>query len=111
MSRYIDADKLRQDILLLPNCYNGFSDTYDKACIIDEIDEQPTADVRKNVRGEWIRRKDTIQCSQCKAKWIDHTYLIETFRFCPNCGADMRPVSALSENAEIVSKAKGAQDD
>lgn len=43
--RYIDADRLRKDILGLPNCYNGFSDTYDKALIIDRIDEQPTADV------------------------------------------------------------------
>lgn len=70
------------------------------------ISRVPVADVRENVRGEWIRRKDTIQCSQCKAKWIDHTYLIETFRFCPNCGADMRPISALSENVEIVSNLK-----
>jgi len=45
MSRYIDADRLRKDILGLPNCYNGFSDTYDKALIIDRIDAQPTADV------------------------------------------------------------------
>lgn len=44
MQRLIDADKLRKDILDLPNCYNGFSDTYDKACIIDMIDEQPTVD-------------------------------------------------------------------
>lgn len=43
--RYIDADRLRKDILGLPNCYNGFSDTYDKALIIERIDEQPTADV------------------------------------------------------------------
>lgn len=42
MSRYIDADKLRKDVLDLPNCYNGFSDTFDKACIIGAIDEQPT---------------------------------------------------------------------
>lgn len=42
MPRYIDADKLRKDILDLPNCYNGFSDAYDKAYIIDVIDEQQT---------------------------------------------------------------------
>ena len=40
--RLIDADKLKKDVLDLPNCYNGFSDTYDKACIIGVIDEQPT---------------------------------------------------------------------
>ena len=38
----IDKDALKKDVLDLPNCYNGFSDTYDKACIIGVIDEQPT---------------------------------------------------------------------
>lgn len=42
MPRYIDADKLKKEVLGLTNCYNGFSDTYDKACIIGLIDEMPT---------------------------------------------------------------------
>ena len=46
----IDADELRKDVLDLPNCYNGFSDTYDKARIIDLVDEQPTADAFEVVR-------------------------------------------------------------
>ncbi len=87
--RYIDADRLRKDILGLPNCYNGFSDTYDKALIIDRIDEQPTADVRENVKGEWIKRKDKplqnwYQCSNCGA------ICGETPKYCSECGADMR---------------------
>ena len=45
--RLIDADALRKNVLDLPNCYNGFSDTYDKACIIGVIDEQPTIEERK----------------------------------------------------------------
>ena len=40
--RLIDADKLKKSVLDLQDCYNGFSDTYDKACIIGVIDEQPT---------------------------------------------------------------------
>jgi len=52
MSRLINADKLKKDILDLPDCYNGFSDTYDKACIIGVIDEQPVAEERK--KGKWI---------------------------------------------------------
>ena len=43
----IDKDALKKDILALPNCYNGFSDTFDKACIIGVIDEQPTIEERK----------------------------------------------------------------
>ena len=27
----------------LPNCYNGFSDTYDKSCIIGVLEELPSA--------------------------------------------------------------------
>ena len=50
MPRLIDAEKLRKDVLDLPNCYNGFSDTYDKAMIIDLIDEQPTVDAEPVVR-------------------------------------------------------------
>lgn len=47
MSKLIYVDRLKKDILDLPNCYNGFSDTYDKACIIGVIDEQPTIEERK----------------------------------------------------------------
>ena len=47
MSKLIYVDKLKKDILALPNCYNGFSDTFDKACIIGVIDEQPTIEERK----------------------------------------------------------------
>ena len=55
MSKLIYADNLRQDILALPNCYNGFSDTYDKACIIGVIDEQQPVDAVPVVR-----------CKDCK---------------------------------------------
>lgn len=53
--RLIDADKLKAEVLSWENCYNGFSDTYDKAMIIDTIDEQPTIDAVPVVR-----------CGECK---------------------------------------------
>lgn len=34
----------------LPDCYNGFSDTYDKACIIGVLEELPSA----QRTGRWI---------------------------------------------------------
>lgn len=52
--RLIDADKLKKDVLNLQDCYNGFSDTYDKACIIGVIDEQPSA------------QPEIIRCKECK---------------------------------------------
>lgn len=58
--RMIDADKLRKDVLYLPNCYNGYSDTYDKAMILDLVDEQPTVDAVPVVR-----------CKNCKYCSVD----------------------------------------
>lgn len=60
MSRLIDAEKLRADFLGMPNCYNGFSDTYDKAIIVDMVDEQPTIDAVPVVR-----------CKDCKHMFTD----------------------------------------
>lgn len=92
--RPIDADALRKSVLGLQNCYNGFSDTYDKSFIIGLIDEQPTIKPRK---GKWLRygedgnpnEKDTVywQCDQCLTTQIGRR---ETpMHFCPNCGAQM----------------------
>lgn len=86
MSRLIDADKLKKDVLDLPDCYNGFSDTYDKACIIGVIDELPTIEERK--KGKWIKGK----CSNCGAHapfWPMATTYYES-DFCPNCGSEMQ---------------------
>ena len=54
--RLIDADALKKEVLGLPNCYNGFSDTYDKACIIGVIDEQPTISPKTGYIefAEWV---------------------------------------------------------
>ena len=88
MSRYIDADRLRKDILGLPNCYNGFSDTYDKALIIDRIDEQPTANVRENIHaqkviggGERDGATCWFECSHC------HGTVDILDAYCKHCGA------------------------
>ena len=83
----IDADKLKKDILALQDCCNGFSDTYDKACIIGVIDEQPTIEERK--AGKWIGKYPvTSICSECG--FLINDSKVRVFAFCPNCGADMR---------------------
>ena len=73
MPRLIDADKLRKDVLDLPNCYNGFSDTYDKAMIIDLIDEQPTVGQPQiNATENMV---EIVRCKDCiyyhKGDWYD----------------------------------------
>ena len=96
--RLIDADALIENILALPNCSNSFSDTYDKDCIIGVIDEQPTIE-RKT--GEWEEREvssdkviDEWQSARCSVCGLYHTtpymYFFDNYKFCPNCGADMR---------------------
>ena len=63
----------------------------------------PSADVRENVRGEWLNTTsgEHYKCSQCGTLapiWIDESNSCEYDKdisewlsdFCPNCGADMR---------------------
>lgn len=93
MLRLIDADKLRKDILDLPNCYNGYSDTYDKACIIDMIDEQPTVDIDAITEthekiGYDKGFRDGYATSEVRhGRWIlsEDRY----WKTCPECGAEV----------------------
>lgn len=82
MIRYIDADL----------CKAYATDYYPSVAygVKKIIDEQPTADVRENVKGEWLYKgldfeiDSLYQCSACKHyHWSKSNY-------CPNCGADMR---------------------
>ena len=94
MSKLIYVDRLKKDILALHDCYNGFSDTYDKACIIGVIDEQPTVDAVPVRHGRWMHISPEPEvmlgwmpwyCSECGVGVGKHPST-----FCPNCGADMR---------------------
>lgn len=55
MADYISRQKAIEAIMDLPNCPNGYSDTYDKECIISTIEEVPTADV-----------VEVVRCKNCK---------------------------------------------
>lgn len=94
MSRYIDADKLKQEFNT-----SGVVYTYGTQ-IISMVDNQPTADVRENVRGEWEHWGspfsdeseviDTIVCSVCGARFIEPKDETKgEYNYCPNCGAQM----------------------
>ena len=69
------------------------------------IKQLPAADVRENVKGEWIWNPDGMDwgigawvCSECGSKpetWWESDKNIAPLRcsgssYCPNCGADMR---------------------
>ena len=93
MARLISADKLRKDVLDLPNCYNGFSDTYDKAMIVDLVDEQPTIEAEPIRHGRWkgkpIAGYSTVKCSECGYVFMENS---GKWNYCPNCGAKMDEV-------------------
>jgi len=70
----------------LPNCYNGFSDSYDKAYIIGVLEELPSAEKT----GKWIQHPIYegsdhyyYACSECDYRsWSQDNY-------CSVCGARM----------------------
>lgn len=64
------------------------------------LNNLPAADVRENVRGEWLPMKrfggekgqtPDVMCSVCHAPalWLGTLGCIRS-NYCPNCGADMR---------------------
>ena len=57
--RLIDADELKKEVDNFQNCYNGWSDTYDKSFIIGAIEEQPSIDI--------------VHCKDCKHKYVTGT--------------------------------------
>lgn len=87
MAEYIGKQKAIKAIENLQDCYNGFSDTYDKACIIGILEEVPTADVAERKHGVWIPLSRCDRCSLCG--WETGRY-VNASNYCPNCGADMR---------------------
>ena len=86
MRRYIDADKLLQELRYKP--YLDFAD----------IKNQPTADVVEVRHGEWqYEQLDEykfykVTCPYCDAYYMgnyDAYNEPDDFNYCPNCGAKM----------------------
>ena len=97
MAEYIDRQAAIKAIEGLHDCYNGFSDTYDKACIVGALEEIPSADVEPVRHGRWIDAEIQLEsggsmpiqaCSLCKT-FYPLSYTGGGHRFCPNCGARM----------------------
>jgi hypothetical protein len=92
MSRYIDADALKEQ------CYKFANDVSRSAMafVQGQINSAPTADVVEVRHGEWIEKDDgwdgvLYTCSVCKCDWttIDGTPFENNMRYCPECGAKM----------------------
>ena len=107
MARYIDADKLLDDIglrkgITANEVINGVPDKGIRPMdaphcwFILSIMYAPTADVRENVKGKWVEQPDepfasSYCCSNCKEQATVDLYGEYVFsNYCPHCGADMR---------------------
>jgi len=59
MDVYINLEKAIKAVENLQDCHNGFSDTYDKACIIGLLEELPAKDEGKIV-AEYCRKRNYV---------------------------------------------------
>ena len=89
MGDLIDRKEAIKAIENLTDCYNGFSDTYDKSCIIGVLEEVPSAEktgrwMAETLDGAIRYRPIVMYCSECGMVATAKT------NFCPYCGADMR---------------------
>lgn len=95
MAEYINKKAAIKAIEDLHDCYNGFSDTYNKACIIGVIEEIASADVAPVRRGKWVKNEELSSnhvepiflCSNCNN--FEAWGFTECYPYCPNCGATM----------------------
>jgi hypothetical protein len=93
MIEYIKREDALREICADCNCANECDRQRDKCYDYARISLIPAADVRENVRGEWIHTTDDVyayyKCSVCGLE-IEARGGVPTASFCQNCGADMR---------------------
>lgn len=71
----------------LQDCYNGFSDTYDKACIIGVLKELPPAPPKI---GKWIKNGNKYTCPFCGTGFTTVSEEVRSaHKYCYYCGAKM----------------------
>lgn len=94
MSRYIDADKLHNEVDTF--CRNIRNEKIHRSGIHSIIENAPTADVVEVKHGKWINEKTDVgyffaeycyECSVCGSSTGFGTY--PKSRYCPYCGAKM----------------------
>lgn len=86
MSDLISREAAIKVIDDLPNCPNGYSDTYDKSCIIGVLEEMLTVDAVEVVRCKdcrwWDAKEDGYMgyCHAAKHGYYSRNWEIEIYR-------------------------------
>lgn len=95
MARYIDADKLIKKAHTIIVTLDGEVKYNCRHISLADVVAIQTADVRENVKGEWIPigepdkdNNQQVECSRCHAGDL-HAVGVEV-PYCWKCGADMR---------------------
>lgn len=92
--RLIDADALKEAFEeVYPLATNEMGGAVNKR-IYDIIDNAPTVEERPKGKWEYVGM-GIYECTNCKAEYeaglADHCNINNSeFKYCPNCGADMR---------------------
>lgn len=101
MSRYIDAEKLKEkldDFISMSQTYTEYDCGYDDCftAIQDTLADIPTADVAEVKHGEWkieeYKNHLNVVCPNCNKEFYVYKqgqYRIDRSNYCPNCGARM----------------------
>lgn len=115
MAEYIDKQELVKSIVntplswdfpVTPEHLTGSAKRQNE--ILTLIDDMPAADVRENVKGEWVFEKgdmvtccDGWYCSHCKRGFHTNVPYFKDFNFCPMCGAAMEGDACNGDSCEI----------
>ena len=110
--RRADIERFIQNGLNNPDKSKAFG--HDAVEILTEVHFMEAADVRPVVRGHWINydsdseRYDDIGCPNCHKRFTvdaerfcDIGFVESDLKFCPNCGADMRPIGKQLNDASV----------
>ncbi len=108
MSDYIKREDVIETVYKLREYFKCW-DRNDDIAIKKYLNAIPAADVRENVRGEWLSknldnfRKYEVICSVCGARFIGNYDAYDEpydFNFCPNCGAEMENSFAMNKKTK-----------
>ena len=91
MNEYISKDYIRNLVQWHWDDSCG-AECYAYGIVLDDIDEAPIADMAPVKYGRWYLADDGdgVVCGECGQDFCNIYLEVESFKYCPNCGAYMR---------------------